>query len=247
MIFEFTGCTGSGKTTISGAVIKKLTDRGIDVVSVHPRFFRMPLGILRRVKKETAQNLILDLLAYSYLITHIKEQKEVLAFAGEVLREYSESFFERINLYRSVLRKVGVQGVLSSKRYRNKVVLVDEGVVHAIHNIFVHQKRPGDLKKLEEFADMIKLPTGIIYVRSSVDVLIERSKKRRDLTRRVSLEGIPDFVNNANMVFEHFMYLNKLKKQVFTVDNNGNDPQGGPRIDEIAKEIVSHILKESRV
>jgi len=237
MIVEFTGCTGSGKTTVSRKVIDKLIGSGFDVVPVHQEFFGHPSGWKAN---GTVRNLVMDIKACGYILKHARDEAPFLKFCSEMLRDYRGSMIEKLNIFRSVCRKLGTNGrIAGSRDSRNKIVIFDEGIVHSLHNLFVQRDIGPDMARLAAFSDIISLPDVLVYVRSPLEVLMARAKGRHDLTRRARGEYLPGFIKNAERVFEEFVIIKKINGRVFTIDNSG----GKEAVERLAGKTVEHILK----
>lgn len=239
MIVEFTGCTGSGKTTISQLVIEKLVESGLEVVPVHSRCFNYKWSPFRGIGNQTVQNFILDVKALVQILKHIKEEIPLLKFFISVLSRYGGGRAERINLFRSVCRKIGVnRNIINSGLSANKIVIIDEGMVHSLHNLFVHRDIEPDLDRIREFSRLVPMPDIIVYVRSPLDMLIERARKRTDLTRRAKGRKLDKFIENADRAFEEFMEIKKIKERVLFLYNNS----GREANEDLSRKAVEYIL-----
>jgi hypothetical protein len=108
-----------------------------------------------------------------------------------------------LNLVRNVLKKVGVYEIIRQRSDIEQVVLVDEGTVHAAHNLFVHVSVPAAVDDLLTFIRLAPLPEVLVYVRQPETVLIERTLERRH--KRIpdhSHASVARFVRQAVEMFE---------------------------------------------
>jgi hypothetical protein len=55
---------------------------------------------------------------------------------------------------------------------------VDEGTLHAAHNLFVHASAEADAGDLQTFIKLVPLPDVVVYVTQSESVLIDRAMQR---------------------------------------------------------------------
>ncbi len=237
---EFTGCTGAGKTTISFRVIEKLQRLGVETVSVHPRMFVLGGRLSEGLTNETAQNIIMDLRALKRLFLSFNDHYELLRFSLKILRYHADSLTEALNLFRSVCRKTGIYHLLRSNKFRHKMIVVDEGSVHSIHNLFVHLNSVPNQGFLSEFSRLVQLPDLIVYVHSPLNVLLEQARNRKDPPRRLTGTQLVKFVENARQVFEEFMSIDIIKERTLTVNYNKNNSD---LVDTLANQITDYILR----
>ncbi|MBN1526352.1 MAG: hypothetical protein JW919_02045 [Candidatus Omnitrophica bacterium] len=238
MIVEFTGCTASGKTAISYRVIEKLAAEGIDAVSVHPRAFNLPGLPFWGIKNESIQNIILDVRAIGPLAGSFKYNRRLLGFSCGVLKRGSDTFYEALNLFRSVCRKLGIYRLLSASKFKDRMVILDEGIVHAAHNIFVHRDSRPDTESLRLFSDMVPLPDLIVYVRSPLEILCDRTGKREDKSRRIKSGSERRFIENAEEAFEELFKVGRIRERAIALDNVSDDPS---LIDVLACKVIERM------
>lgn len=237
MLIEFIGCTGSGKTTISERVIKKLSNMGIKTISIHSREFYF-CGI--KLENETLQNIIMDFKAFLFVILAMKWQYHFLLFAIKVLKRNADSFLIGLNLFRSVIRKIGTYELLKRKG-PNEIAVVDEGTVHTAHNLFVHLTSPHSTQDIIEFARLVPLSDIVVCVQAPKAVLLERTFNRKDPPRReLSRVKLERFVNHACDLFEELAAIERIRERLLTVNYFENSFE---MVDALGNQIVNHILK----
>ena len=217
MLIEFTGCTGCGKTTFSEQLIGKLSDKGFEIIAVHPkRFFA---GIMRRrIANEMIQNVIMDLIAIPMILLSLKRHRNLLFFWTKTLMRDADSTFAAITCLRGIIRKVGIYEFLRRKRFLDKTVIVDEGVVHSAHNLFVHLNSSPNPKDIVEYSSLIPLPDILVYVRCPKEILLDRTLSRSDQSRRIRHANVKKFLDHAYDVFEALISLDRIAEKTITVD-----------------------------
>jgi len=235
VIVEFTGITSSGKTTISLMVIEKLKKAGVDLYCVHSKEFNIAGHMATLIQKDTLQNLYMDLVSLWYLGFNLKTYSRLLSFAYGVIRADKDVAFHKMNRFRSVCRKVGINHLVRQRGRSGLVTIIDEGIIHSIHNLFVQPYAVPDKSLIKEYSEMIQLPDIIVYVKPPKELLIERAFRRKDITRRVNRDSLIDFIKNAQEVFDIFMEIGIIKRRSFIVINDGGD------IHKLSDEIVKHI------
>lgn len=242
MLIEFTGCTGSGKTTLSEIVIKKLSEMGVKTVVVHPRAFYV-FGI--KLKNETVQNMIRDLKAFPFVVLAMKRYSEFLLFAIRVLKRDADSFLTGLNLFRSVIRKIGTYELLRRRCVNNEVVIFDESTVHTAHNLFIHLISSYSDQDIIEFTQRVPLPDIVVCVKAPHAVLLERAFNREDPPRRqLSRHQLQTYVSRANALFERLADAQRIRGRLMTVNYFNNSVE---LAETLGSQIVDHIMKVRKI
>jgi len=241
MIIEIIGPSGSGKTTISAKIIQRLMQASIDVFALHPHFFPFGKKLLRKPCFQRLQNPVLDFIAFKTLCGSYGKHREFFYFAKAILKSQADSPFTAMNLLRSVHRKVGLHEYFQRKKFEDRLVLVDEGMAHGVHNLFVHFKRPHNSSELTHFASLFSLPDLILYIKSPLELLVERSLKRQDLSRRAKGKNVTLFLERADKVFEEFVSLEHVRSRTLILENANPDERS---TEAIADKAVAHIMKQ---
>jgi hypothetical protein len=220
MYIEFTGCSSSGKSTISERVISLLGGRGHKVISVHATHFSVFGPTLQRVRHPTLQNLLLDIQGVRQCLKS-SECLSFLRFANALLRRHADSLVRRLNLQRGVIRKLGVHGLMTSQENQTEYRLVDEGIVHSAHNLFVHVGNVPDDCEIEEFTERVPLPDLIVRVRAPLDTLVERTLRRSDRPIPGDEAKVRRYLEHGCLVFDKITAAPRLQKRTICLDYDG--------------------------
>lgn len=242
MYIEFIGCSSSGKSTISGRVISRLRGCGDRVISVHATHFSVLGPKFDHVRHPTLQNLLLDMHGVRQCLLS-SECRNFLRFANTLLRRHADSLVRRLNLQRGVIRKLGIHELMTSKENQTKYRLVDEGIVHSAHNIFVHVGNVPDDCEIEEFTERVPLPDLIVRVRAPLDTLVERMLRRFDRPIRGDEAKLRRYLEHACLVFDKITAAPRLQKRTICLDyNSGQIDLADALAEEILKKLdaVSH-------
>jgi hypothetical protein len=190
--------------------------RGLDVVNADDLV--LALAGLRRVRGEFLRRRLVDLLALPICLRAFGRHRELCAFALRISRQAPGGFTRRLNLARNALRKIGIFELVH--RCPDRVVLVDnEGILQAAHNLFVHVGAEPNLEAVREFVRLAPLPDAVVYVRESDAVLIQRTLARGH--RRVrpgSDQEAGLFVRRAVGVFEELSRIEAVARRMVRVD-----------------------------
>jgi hypothetical protein len=140
-----------------------------------------------------------------------------------------------LNLARNALRKVGIYDIVRRRRGAAEHVLVDnEGVLQAAHNLFVHVAREPDLAQVDAFADIAPVPDAVVYRRVDASTLRERTVARGH--KRVpggTVAAADRFVERAEAVFDRLTSHPRVRSRLVVAEGTspvvvaqcGGDPQ----------------------
>lgn len=225
MIIEFIGSTGAGKTTLIAEVQRRLAQT--TAVTTAFDLVAAPLG-LRGITHPTAKNLIQELVGFPFLMRSLHRHQAFVIFTLRMLARQINLTIFTLNILRSLVRKIGVYEII--RRYeRDRIILVDEGTVLLVHNLFVYSSAFYATEEITKFATLIPLPDIIIYIRVPVDSLINRSLQRSDRPREMKSKNrgmIEQYVNRAVTVFELVVKTEAIQKRVLIVENPESAARG---------------------
>ena len=169
-------CTGAGKTTLANALLHVCQEQGIDIVMGDDLVLKQIR--LQRVNSRLARTLLVDLCSLFACLVTWRKNHDFYVFALRIIRRLPVAWFEKLNLARNVLKKIGIYEIIRRRGSGRQVVLVDEGTLHAAHNLFVHVSIPPNADDVATFARLVPLPDVTVYVRQPKPVLIERTLER---------------------------------------------------------------------
>jgi hypothetical protein len=241
MIIEFMGSTGAGKTTLGNGVLGDCREQGIDIL-MGPDFV-LEQSRLKWIRSKFARTLCLDLLSAFACLATWRNNFEFYAFASKVIMRLPVAWFEKLNLARNVLKKIGIYEIVRRGGSDRQIVLVDEGTLHAAHNLFVHVSERTNAGDLATFARLVPLPDVAICVTQSESVLIEKTMGRGH-------KRIPDrsyantelFVKQALDTFDKLVRQLVLEERMLMLDSKRNiivaqDYQTDPGLATVLKVI----------
>jgi hypothetical protein len=203
MNVELFGCTGAGKSTLVRALLATCEARRIEAGTADD--FVLDQFRLARVPGRLPRTLSIDLCALAACVVAWPRRKELCRLAVRTIRDLPAvvSRPERLNLARNVLKKVGIHEIVASPLGRDRLVLVDEGTLHAAHNLFVHLAVPPRRDDVAAFARLVPLPDLAVYVSADAGTLVERTLRRGH--RRIhepSRASVERFIGRAVQTFD---------------------------------------------
>jgi hypothetical protein len=200
MQVEFTGCTGTGKTTLVRSVLETCRLQGI--AAVQSEDFILGLVRLNRIKPRPARTLLIDLMTLSAALLAWRTHGAFYAFSLRTVLGLQTSVLEKLNLIRNVLKKIGTYEIVQRFNRERTLILVDEGTVHAAHNLFVHLCCEPDWKRVKQFVELIPLPEVAVCVTADEAAVIARTLRRgHKRIRNGTRQNVELFVRRALAVF----------------------------------------------
>lgn len=231
LVVEFIGVTGVGKSTLSAATAQFLSSQGLRVCTAEEAILACyGLAFLRNAKARSALTLLLSLPTFGRFLLTREGAKLVRLALGSIGRGMG-SFRIGASLLRNFIKRIGSHCLLERLRDQMDnydVVIWDEGVVHAAHNLFVHAGTEPRKEEIEEFGRMVPKPDLLIWVTAptaqSAHVLRWRGHSRLCTTTGAART----FVEHAQITFEVLSCIKGLKERIFRIDNlvKTADPSG---------------------
>lgn len=259
MQLELIGCTGAGKSTLARR-IQKAAAKGLAAPD-HNGQPRLVLGDdfvlsqfrLHWLRQPLLRKGALNLLGLLAALATWPDNRDFYRFAATILLRLPVGRFEKIQLFRNVLKRIGLYEIIRRRHHNNgsaagtpansaaTIVLLDEGPLQTAHNLFVHVNNvsatPTDLAT---FAALVPLSDAIIYLRQPEQLLIHRTMARghsripgsKPHRREETISeqappapapGVQHFIRQAVDVFEALVQEPHIANRVFTVDGSATD------------------------
>jgi len=223
MRIELIGCTGAGKSTLSGRILRACRARGIDAWTGYDFVLRQIR--LDWVESRLIRGLLVNLIA---LFVCLLAWRSNLAFYQFTIRTIarlpaSVGWFERLYIGRDVLKNIGVYEIIRWRASAQQVILLDEGTLHTAHYLFVHVAAESKAGDVARFARLVPLPDIAVYVTESQSVLIQRTLARGHA--RIpdrSYASAEHFIKRAVAVFDALALQPALEGKLLIVDGRRN-------------------------
>lgn len=219
MQIELIGCSSAGKSTLSRRVLHDCHERGIDIFSSDD--FVLKQVHLNWIKNHLFRTLLMDLAALSACLLTCRRNLKFYLFAVRRLLWLRIALFEKINLLRNVLKKIGIFEIIRFRDKRKQIILVDEGVLQTAHYLFVHVSLEVNMEHLLAFIGMAPLPDVVVYLKQPRGLLVDRTMKRGH-------KRIPDrshgkvfrFVTQAIATFDKLVRSPIIENKVLVVEGD---------------------------
>ena len=217
MRIELIGCTGAGKSTLAGSILRAGRERDLDIFL--DEGFVLDQCRLNWIKNRQLRKLFVNLAGVFASMVTWRKHRHLYLLAIQILRRLPLPWFERVNLFRNVLKKIGVSEIICFREGERQVIVVDEGPLQIAHNLFVHVSVEVEEGYLSKFAGLVPLLDTVVYLKQPEEVLIGRTMKRRHKRIPVHSSGeVARFVERAISVFDQLVQHQALKDRVLIVD-----------------------------
>jgi thymidylate kinase len=223
MQIELIGCTGAGKSTLVKNILQACREQEIDVLNGDD--FVLKQARLNWVNSYLTRTLLIDLLSlFACLLTWRNNLGFYLLTFRTVWRlPVTVIWFQKLNIVRNTLKKVGIYEIIRHRGSDQQVVLLDEGTLHTAHYLFVHVSVEPLSTDLPTFARFVPLPDVAIYLRQDERILIERTlargHKRIPTGSRVQVER---FIKGAVTTFNKLVRVPAIEHKLLMVDRGQN-------------------------
>lgn len=202
MQVELIGCTGTGKTTLARRIIAAAPARGV-CAQFGDQLALRHLG-LGRLAPGLPRTLLFDLGLLTVGLATLPAHQSIDRLAIREIQALPPAVpvGQRLNLVRNVLKKSGLYEMIRRVDHDQTLTLVDEGTLHAAHNLFVHVSVKPNLRQLSTFTRMVSLPDVAICLASEPGILVRRTLARGHARIPSRTEAdVRLFVNRALLTF----------------------------------------------
>jgi deoxyadenosine/deoxycytidine kinase len=217
MIVEFIGSTGAGKTTLINEVHRRLEKTSRVTTSLD-----LATGLLglRGVTNPTLQNLAQELVSLPFFILTLYKHNEFLRHTVKLFWRKTGFSMQTIHNLRSLERKIGMYEI-AKYLGKDQIILVDEGPILAAH-MFVSTGNTYTPEEITRFTDFLPLPDLVVYIRASVDTIIERTVRRPDPPREVDVKNLArmeQYVKRAVAIFDQVTQAENIRPRLLVVES----------------------------
>jgi hypothetical protein len=227
LIVEFAGATGAGKSTLAAEVMAALADRGFRVREGHDAILASyGLAFVRRPKVRSALVHLLTFASFWRCVL-TRDGFRLSRLAVRSIVRDAGSIWVGIGLLRNVSQRIGAHVLLQRLRRGMRdcdVVLCDEGIVQAAHNLFVHAGAAPRKEEIVRFAETVPRPDLLVWVAAppaqSAEVILCRGHPR--------VPAVPEaaraFAERAHATFEVLSTVPALRAILHRIDNPAGPP-----------------------
>jgi thymidylate kinase len=236
MIIEFIGAPGAGKTTLMPSVIEFFQERGIDTFTVveaaRPFAQRTVIGkVVQALTPASLRQPLLWQVFYRFSVWRRwqfrQKHPQLMQFlwASQANRPPAADVQQRKVLY-WFDRLTGYYTFLQAYARPNEVLVLDEGFVHRVVQLFSSSVEKPSREEIVTYLDMVPRPDLVIFTHAPRDICERRIYGRGlwDRARHKDATEISQFVANAylavNLAAEH---MRQKEWTMIAVDNGRDD------------------------
>lgn len=223
MIVELIGCTSSGKSTW----LKKIIDKH---QGEHPKVITAQTLVLQSthlswLKNVTLRRITINLIGLASCFFYCRVNMPILKFSLAYLKRLppTVSLRERLKIARIVVRNIGIYELIRHVDSADKIIVLDEGILHIVHYLFVYESIAPDVKQVDKLLLQIPLPDAVILLSAPKEVLIERTIIRgHERITAGSSEAVEAFISHALEVFECLKNASEIRPRLVAVNTCNN-------------------------
>jgi len=241
MIVEFIGSTGAGKTTLINEVRCRLVKTGRVTTSID---LATSLLGLRGVTNPTLQNLVMEFVSLPVFILTFIKHNQFIRYTVKLFWRKTGISIQTIHNLRSLVRKIGMYEI-TKRLGKDQIILVDEGPILAAH-MFVSTENIYSPEDVTNFTDLLPLPDLVVYIRASVDALIERTVRRADPPREVDVKNparMEAYLKRTVALFDQLTQAENIRPRLLVVESLDI---AEPGFNQVVDSIYQAILDRSR-
>ena len=222
-LVEFVGCSCSGKSTIIEKSLTSVCLQHLNLICVKKYLLR---DFVNCNFTERNLNLLIEI---KYLLKYTREILQTVCFLLKLreVRNLKISLYRKICVIRSLIRKFGLYlDINNDETYpeNNMTLLHDEGIVQILHYICTDKNMDEICYILDKYfpdkesvCTLLKYIDIIVIYKISPIKLVERSKKRRDFSKRLRKydnHQLLKIFSNTNKIYEKLQNL-LVKYQIY--------------------------------
>ena len=238
-LIEFTGLPGSGKSTAAKIVKNELYKKGIniitesDLIGTSSVFFRsiildslMNTVIHPKLKRKFQLKFYKKTIRRKWCAAFEKKHVQLIDYINTCLKNSANSELRKrycLNIF--ALYELGFENVK-----RGQILLLDEGLVHRIVNLFVSfENNSCEIQKVHRYLTSIPKVSLLIKIETNVNQACDQLLHRGFSGGRFDgkdKKQIIQFLKNANETINiGLKFLKKNNTNILTIDNFGNRHQ----------------------
>jgi len=232
MIVEFIGTPGAGKTTFMPVVrdhFRELHFQAYSVVEAARPFAErtVPGKLVRLLPLGRLQRLLLWKVFYAYCYAYrpifAKQYPGLVQTVLGFQKWRPISGPDRKHVLHWFLHLTGSYGFLKSQAKTGDMLIIDEGFVHRVVQLFASENEVPDLRDITEYLSLIPKPDLVIFPKASREIcekrVIERGIWGRFQAKKP--EETSRFIKNASLVVNFSVKF--IREQGWTVVEVDND------------------------
>ena len=178
MLVELIGSTGVGKSTLADHLLRVLAERGQPALTSEQFVMRCYGLRLERFRSRVAASLVLDLLIFPWFLRFARRHAGLCWFMACIAWRDIELPLLRLNVLRNFAKHMGTHELLRRRASPNELIILDEGLVHQAHNLFVHPTTAPRPLELARFVAEVPLPDLLVLVDGPMADLVGRTIRR---------------------------------------------------------------------
>jgi O-antigen/teichoic acid export membrane protein/thymidylate kinase len=247
LLVEFIGATGAGKSTLVAALLEALEGQGLRVCEAHEAILaRYGLAFVSHPGARSALVSVLSLFSFGRSVC-TREGFQLWRLAVRAIARDAGGLGIGAGLLRNVVKRIGVDRSLRQFRPGLRdydVIVCDEGLVHAAHNLFVHAGPPPRGEEIALFGALVPRPDLLVWVTASPAQSAAVIRQRGHTRVTGTAEAAPRFARHSHETFEALAAVPRLGERISRIDNSARG--GASAVAALVADIVERLRQPGR-
>jgi thymidylate kinase len=221
MQIELIGCTGAGKSTLLDGILRACRELGIDASSGDD--YVLKKAHLNWIGGYLPRTLLVDLISLTICLLAWRKYSGFYRLASKIIFSLPVElgWFEKLNIARNTLKKIGIHEIVHLYGSDEQIVLMDEGTLNTANCLFVHLSTELPAADFSNFVTLVPMPDAAIYLRQDEEILVERTLARgHKRIRGGSRAAVEHFIKRAVSTFDGLVAHSAIASRVVEVDSN---------------------------
>jgi thymidylate kinase len=222
MLVELIGSTGAGKSTLTAQLLELLEAGGYDALTGE-QFVLRGLGLpVDRLPWRPGVSLLLDLLTFPWFLRFASSHRQLSRSMFTIAWRDAEPLSFKLNVLRNIAKHMGTAELLRRRGPTQEIILLDEGLVHQAHSLFVHPDADPRPMEVAQFLAEVPMPDLLVLVEAQHRDLVARALARgHPRVPHASAADITRFADRAQSVFRSVVEQAAQRTSTEVVWNDG--------------------------
>ena len=243
VLIEFTGTSGAGKTTLARNVIEMLQARDFAVTTASEVILgRFGLAAFPRSHLGA---IVMNAIAFMPFLLSLRREnsRRLFGLVVQSIFDSSQPLSIKLNVLRNVIKHLGIHSILRSLQRKSAaydIIIVDEGSLHIVQNVFAHVGARPDRQRIETFANLVPLPDLVVWVTAPMPQLVSCILRRGHKRIGRSYSDALTFLSHSTFIYNVLFTLPVTQSNLLRVHNN-SQPGVYPDLQHNLQTIVDAI------
>jgi deoxyadenosine/deoxycytidine kinase len=147
----------------------------------------------------------------------------------------------KLNVLRNMAKQMGIYAMLRGRASPGEIILMDEGLVHQAHSLFVHPNHAPRRQELLQFVQEVPPPDLLVLVEGPSSEVLSRTLQRgHPRVPGAPVAEVDTFLKQAHDVFAHLVELAACRVETARIWNGDRSQTEAALGGLVARLTVAH-------